>query len=491
MTDVHILPMSELHQDFLHDESRLTGYAEYICFPQNVQEAVDAFLWAKQQQITVTIQGSRTGIVGGAVPQGGLVVNLSKMTQIGPVTGDAQQGYQVVVGPGVLCQQLNDQLAKKRLFFAPDPTETTATIGGMFSHNARGLCGYRYGSTADHVLGITLLRPDGTLMELARGQCCFDSCGCTLPDGTRLELEQLPQHSEVPCVPTCGMDLIDLIAGSEGVLGAVVQLTLQVLPCLEEPWGVTFFYETEEKALAFCEEVRAKALAGICCMEFFDRFSLKRVEQMKEISTTLKALTEFPQNSNAAVYLEVSHPDSAVVDDTLMELLTEFSEQGGAEEESRAVSGQAAVKIFHQMRHAVPESVNMSIDLLRQTVPEAHKFGLDFSCPQLTCPEQYGLYTSIIEEFGLPYVIFGHAAERHLHCNLVPSNAEQLALCPQAVARLAEAFSSKGANLCSENGVGKLKAKYMTLTEKEKQAMACVRNFFDPQRRMNPKDLWE
>lgn len=490
MAGVPILPISDLHQDFLHDESRLTGYAEWICFPQNIQQAIQAFEWAKQQQIAVTMQGSRTGIVAGAVPQGGLIVNLTKMAQIGPITGDAKQGYQVVAEPGVLCQQLNDRLSKERLFFAPDPTETTATIGGMFSHNARGLCSYRYGAMADHVLGITLLRADGTLMELKRGQCRFDSTGCTLPDGTRLELGQLPQHSAIPCVPVCGMDLIDLIAGSEGSLGAVVQLTLQVLPCCEEPWGVIFFFETEEKALSFCETVRAKAPMGICCMEFFDRFSLKRVEKMKETSTSLKALIEFPKNSKAAIYLEISHTDSAIVYDTLMELLTDFSEQGGAEEESRAVSGQSAVKIFHQMRHAVPESVNMSIDILRQTLPQAHKFGLDFYCPELSCPEQYKIYSHIIDEFRLPYVIFGHAVERHLHCNLIPANAQQLALCPQAVARLAQAFSAKGANLCFENGVGKLKAEYLPVREEEKHIITQVRGFFDPEKRMNPNDLW-
>lgn len=121
--------------------------------------------------------GARTGIVGGAVPQGGRILNLSSMNRI---TGlSVKDGaFFVTVEPGVLLCDLDDALASKRFdasswdepsrealtalakappqFFPPDPTESTATLGGMFAANARGICAYRYGCTADYVQAVTV-----------------------------------------------------------------------------------------------------------------------------------------------------------------------------------------------------------------------------------------------------------------------------------------------------------------------------------------------
>lgn len=491
MNKPELIPVSDLHLEYLHDESRLTGQADFITFPQNTQQAAQVLAYADANGLPVTVQGSRTGICGGAVPNGGILLNLSKMNHIGPVMGSASTGYTIQVEAGVTCQDLSAQLNRKNLFFPPDPTETTATIGGMFSHNAKGICSYRYGTTSDYVQGITLLQHDGTPLTIARGQCIFDQNGCTLPDGRALALADLPKTSALPCLPACGSDLLDLLAGSEGMLGVVTLLTLRVLPAPDEPWGIVFFYPNPVQALEMAELIRQNAKPEICCAEFFDETALSLISQCKKSASNLKVIPDFPPNSHAALYIELSSNDAEALEGTLVELLTAFEEQGNSQEQSWAVSGRNELEKFHLMRHTVPEAVNMEIDRLRQQYPQAHKFGLDFSCSALSAPDLYQLYQDTLKQFGLKGVVFGHAASRHLHFNLLPANQSELDTCPQLIAQLSQQIMEHGGILCTENGVGKLKVDTVRpyLSPSDLNIIHIIRQFFDPNNILNPQNM--
>ena len=72
-----IMPMDERFQEYLSDESKLTGWADAIAFPENEEELIAVL--KENAGKPVTIQGAKTGLAGGAVPEGGLVLNLSRM----------------------------------------------------------------------------------------------------------------------------------------------------------------------------------------------------------------------------------------------------------------------------------------------------------------------------------------------------------------------------------------------------------------------------
>ena len=77
-----LLNIGNEHDDYLRDESRKTGKAEFIAFPKTEDEAIRIVMHAYESGITVTTQGSRTGIAAGAVPEGGIILNLSRMNRI-------------------------------------------------------------------------------------------------------------------------------------------------------------------------------------------------------------------------------------------------------------------------------------------------------------------------------------------------------------------------------------------------------------------------
>ena len=77
-----IEPFQPAHADYLRDESRRTGTADRIAFPRTEAEVLAALAEARAHKMPITTQGARTGVTGGAVPEGGLVLNLSHMDKI-------------------------------------------------------------------------------------------------------------------------------------------------------------------------------------------------------------------------------------------------------------------------------------------------------------------------------------------------------------------------------------------------------------------------
>ena len=150
---MHIQPWSVEFDDFLHDESRNRGHAETISFPRTEEDVRVAVRELHADAVPITVQGARTGLAAGAVPQGGHVLNLSRMNRCLGLRQDERGRFFVRVQPGLVLSELRKYLAAKAipadgwdaaslaylaaLAEAPeqmvptDPTEPSATLGGM------------------------------------------------------------------------------------------------------------------------------------------------------------------------------------------------------------------------------------------------------------------------------------------------------------------------------------------------------------------------
>ena len=158
------------YPDYLRDESRRRGRADLISFATSEEDIRQVLL----SRHAITTQGARTGITGGAVPDGGHILNLSRMTGITGMRLDSGRNEAFIsVQPGLALVELRkilqtcefdsgnwspeSLLALEQFrqapsyFFPPDPTETSASIGGMVACNASGACTFRYGATRAYI----------------------------------------------------------------------------------------------------------------------------------------------------------------------------------------------------------------------------------------------------------------------------------------------------------------------------------------------------
>ncbi len=136
------------------------------------------------------------------------------------------------------------RLHARSQFYAPDPTEWTASVGGTIATNASGSRSFRYGSTRKHILGLRVVLMDGRVLDVKRGdKVDFDVPEIPLPNTTK-------NTAGYPLAP--GMDWIDLFAGSEGTLGIVVEAELQLLPKPADVLAGVVFLPDDEAALEVC-----------------------------------------------------------------------------------------------------------------------------------------------------------------------------------------------------------------------------------------------
>ena len=145
-----ILPFSPLYEGYLCDESLRSGQAESISFPES-EEEVQSVLKALPADMRLTVQGSRTGLKGLAVPQGGHIMNMSRMNRIREIQIVSETEGIAEAEPGVLLEQLERELPgalrEGDFFWPPSPTEGTASIGGIAATGAAGMNVCHYGDT--------------------------------------------------------------------------------------------------------------------------------------------------------------------------------------------------------------------------------------------------------------------------------------------------------------------------------------------------------
>jgi D-lactate dehydrogenase (cytochrome) len=344
-----IVPWDGRHEEYLQDESRSTGTAESISFPKTEAEVLDVVREIGARGGSITVQGARTGITAGAVPGGGHVLNLQRMNAIGEVRREAEgEGARLTVQPGALLQDIYEVVEGEGLFFPPDPTEASASIGGAVACNASGAMSFHYGPTRRWVRSLRLVLGDGSTLSMARGEHRAQGRSFSLStDSGETISGQLPSYT-VPSVKSAAgyyvaddMDLLDLFIGMEGTLGIVTEAELVLIPRPAAVLGLTAFLPSEEAALQFVRALRERGgdAAGsvpTVAIEFFDRAALDLLRRAKAENPAFESLPPLAEHFHTAVYCEFHAEDEGLVEEVTLQVLDTLVEVGGNDEDTWA-----------------------------------------------------------------------------------------------------------------------------------------------------------
>lgn len=499
-----IRPFTSEYDEYLKDESRSVGEAQTVSFPTD-EEQVRAILRQLHEDATpVTVQGGRTGLAAGAVPHGGHVLNLSKMNRcLGMRVQDAgaasepsaaenpagQPVFFVSVQPGVVLSQLRKDLEDKNMatagwdaqslaawerfceapeqFFPTDPTETSATIGGIVACNASGARSFSYGPARPHVSALRVVLSDGDALELRRGETHAEGSRLTLvtESGRAVEVD-LPTYAMPHAKNASGyyaapdMDAVDLFVGSDGTLGVITEVELALLPVPAVTWGVSCFLPSERAALDLTVLVREN-LSCAAAIEYFDADALDILRVQKAQSTAFASLPAIADDARCCVYVELACGSEEEAYEALYRLGGLLTQVGGSEEATwvgRTALDREAQRFF---RHAVPESVNMLIDERRKADPTITKLGSDMAVPDEHLHEVVAMYRRTLAEEGLQTAVWGHIGDNHLHVNVLPRDHEDYARGKALYQRWAQTVSDLGGAVSAEHGVGKLKRDFL------------------------------
>jgi FAD/FMN-containing dehydrogenase len=394
----------------------------------------------------ITIAGAGSGLTGARVPQSGAVLSLEKFRKLHIADGSAR------VGAAVSLLEIRDAAAPTRQFFAPDPTEITASIGGAIATNASGSRSFRYGSTRRHIRALKVALIDGSVREYVRG----DKVDFAIPSVPRPNTRK----NTAGYYLTPDMDWIDLFCGSEGTLGVTLEAEIALLPIPQELFAGVIFFPSDEHALAAVDAWRS--CTELRMLEYVDRNSLQLLSGR---------YPEIPSEAAAALLVEAESADLETWEDRL-------TSAGALLESSWFASGPRDLERFRAFRHALPE-------LVIETVVRRGflKMGTDYAVPVERNREMLAFYRQRLEQV-LPgrYVIYGHIGDGHVHVNMLPGNPAEAEVSSELLDEFARHAVLLGGTISAEHGIGKRKAKLLPLlfTPQQIEIMKDIKTRLDP-----------
>lgn len=421
-------------QGFLTDASNVPGRADGLVRPRDAAEVAEAVAWCQSRGVPLLASAGRTSTTAGAVPDGGLVLALSGLDRIHQVGGE-----RATADAGVVLGALQSQIESSGRFYPPDPTSRNeCSLGASIACNASGARSFKYGATRRWVEALEVVLPTGELLVARRG----DPIPADWP---------VPRWEEPTLKTAAGYapprDLVDLFVGSEGTLGILTRATVRTIPLPAEVVGLLAFFPDRAAAVRFVVRARtaqradADGLLSPRCLEYYDANCLRRAA----------ARTDLPAGAGAALFCE-QEVGGHGIDAHLVAWIEALAEEGALADDTILAVDEPSRQRLLALRHAIPAGINEEV--VRNGMP---KVGTDLAVPDAALDEMMAAY----EAAPLPHALFGHIGDNHLHLNLLPRTAEELAQAKAFYDALARRAVALGGTISAEHGVGKLKRAHL------------------------------
>lgn len=428
---------------------RWTGHTPLMISPASTDETAAIVRLCAAAGVPLTIQGGNTGLVGGQIPKGEILLSTRRMRAIRNI--DPVDDVLVAEAGVTLAEVQAAAAAAGRRFPLSLASEGAATLGGVISTNAGGVAVLRFGTARDLVLGIEAVLPDG---QVWRG------------------LRRLRKDNT-------GYDLRGLLSGAEGTLGVITAASVKLFPRPAGRAVAMVGLGSPEAALALLSHARSIADAGLEAFELMARqgvdFALRNIPGQRD------PLSGEPP---WRVLLEIASPDSDGASRLMEALLTEASEAGLVSEAVLAAS-EAQASVFWSLRE------NQSA----AQKPEGATWKHDISVPVSRVPTFIHEAVSAMTAFvpGCRISAFGHVGDGNIHFDVLRpeggDDASHLARRIEGQSRVHDIAIALGGSVSAEHGLGVMKAEEARRQKApvEIALLTAIRATFDPARILNPR----
>ncbi|MCO8018972.1 FAD-binding oxidoreductase [Brevundimonas diminuta] len=431
---------------------RWTGETPLLLQPRTTEEVARAIEICARHGVAVVTQGGGTGLVGGQIPYGEILLSTRKLRTVRDVTplDDA-----MTVEAGVTLLEAQELAKEKDRFFPLSlAAEGSATIGGVISTNAGGTAVLRYGMMRDLVLGIEAVMPDGQV---------FNGLKRLRKDNT-------------------GYDLKQMFIGAEGTLGVITAATLKLFPIMRSRATAIVGLESHHDAVELLARAKAETGGGVEAFELMKRLGMSLV--LKNIPDTREPLESTPP---WYVLIELASGEPNGAEAAMERLLTAAFEEGLIVDAAIA-QNDAQKAEFWRLREEHSAALK----------PEGGGWKHDVSVPVSRIADFIDEATAAVEQFhpGCRVSVFGHVGDGNLHYDVIPGVGEDVAA---FIARWMEGsqvvhdvVARYDGSISAEHGLGRLKTDEARRYKSplEITTMQAIRQAIDPQRIMNPAVLF-
>jgi glycolate oxidase len=409
-----------------------------VALPETTEEVAALVKACAQRGVPFVPRGAGTGLSGGAVAVGSLVISTARMNKIHQVDVANRQAW---VGPGVVNAHLSKAVAPHGLHYAPDPSSQNAcTIGGNVAENSGGPHTLKYGVTTNHILACEVVLPDGSVVTL--GSAAADSPG---------------------------YDLLSVFIGSEGTFGIATKILLRLTPLPEGVKTVLAIFDSVPDACRGVTEMLARGILP-AAVEMIDQPTLRAVEAYIHAG--------FPLDAAAVLLVEVDG------------LRDDLQQQADAVVSALKAASARDVRLARDdaERAKLWKGRKQAFGALGRLAPNYYTH--DGVIPRTKLPEVLAEIGRISERNRVLIANVFHAGDGNLHPVVLYDEREEgvidrvRAAGDQILALVLEV----GGGLSGEHGIGLEKIGYMNrlYSEEDLGQMRRLRDLFNPQGLCNP-----
>ncbi len=412
--------------------------------PETTLEVAQVVACCNKHEVPFVARGSGTGLSGGAlVDQEALLVVTSRMRKILEID---LENHLVTVQPGVINSWVTKAVAGEGFYYAPDPSsQIVCSIGGNIAENSGGVHCLKYGVTSNHVLGLEVVLPDGTITNFG---------------GSLSETSEL--------------DLRGAFIGSEGTLGIATSITLRLL---RSPEKVIVFLADFSSIESAGEAVRLVTASGLvpAGMEIMDNFMINAVND-------LFGVDEYPRDASAVLLIEIDGQTKEVL--VAADKAIKLCKRAGAREIKRAESPIDRNRLWKGRKSAFAAVGQISSTYFVQ----------DGVVPRSSLPKVLAAIECLSIKHKLPVANVFHAGDGNLHpLILYEAGVENIEERVRALgSEILRECLAVGGSITGEHGVGADKRCYMEwmFSNDDLETMQLLRKAFDPFRLANPGKIF-
>src|SRR5579872_3702294 len=412
---------------------------DLVAFPRTTAEVAGIVKIAHEFQMPFVGRGAGTGLSGGAIPaKGGILIAFARMNRILEIDLENERA---VLQPGVVNLDITLAVEGSGYFYAPDPSSQRAcTIGGNVAENAGGPHTLAYGVTTNHVLGLELVMPDGSIVETGG------------------------KEGDLP-----GYDLTGLLTGSEGTMALVTRVTVRLMRKVELVKTALAIYESSEDAGRTVAEITARAITPVA-VEMLDGVMLKMVEQATHAG--------YPLDAAAVLLIELEGMREVVEEQ--VEQIREAAQACGAREVRLAKSAEERDLLWKGRKNAFGAVGRVSPFYYVQ----------DGVVPRTKVAPTLRFIGEVGKKHGLIISNIFHAGDGNMHPIILfdarkPGDIEKTKAAGEEILQYC---IDAGGSITGEHGVGMEKNEMMghLFSPQTLDMMRRFKELCDPEGRMNP-----
>ena len=426
----------------LHQKTELP---DAVVFVETIEEVQNIVKYANLHKIPVISRGAGTNTVGSCTcPKGGIVLNFSKMNKILDFN---PEDMTMRVQPGVVLHDIKKLAESEKLFYPPDPSNfKVSTIGGSIAQSSGGAKSFKYGTTKDYIISLTVVLADGTLMHLGSG---------TIKDAVGYHLNQL-------------------MIGSEGTLAIVVEAELKLIPLPEASAVITAYFDSIEAAISGVNGIIKERIFP-ATIDFMDKNSINTVEKFYPCGLNTE--------KECMLLVEVDGFESSM--NTQMLRVQKALLENGATDIVPVSDKDKMEAVWTARRSSYGAAAKLAPDIVTD----------DIIVPRSALSKMVCGCRDICQKYNLQVCIVGHVGDGNVHPQIALNleNDDEFKRLMEAKSEIYSLAVALGGTISAEHGVGVEKLSYLDkiLDSASIDYMKRIKTLFDPNGILNPDKIFK